>query len=110
MSTSQIFKSKVPNETLFIFLNEVCIKNEKCYVFNNNSYKKAIFMGLIDNFLNDCKQYYHLSKQKYLEKKMKYNNFTTIIRQICNCNQITYTSKIVYDKSTYDINYYIYFA
>ena len=40
--------------------------------------------------------------------KLTYNSFTTIIRQICKYNQITYTSQIKYDKSTYEIVYYIY--
>jgi hypothetical protein len=50
-----------------------------------------------------------LSKQKYLERKLAYNNFTTILRQICNFCAINYTSVIKYDKSTYNIIYYIYF-
>ena len=107
--TSQIFKNKIPNELLFELLNNCCIKNDKCYIFNNNSYKKAIFNEILPNFLETCRPYYHISKRKYLERKISYNNFTTVLRQICNCNNITYTSKIVYDKSVYDIIYYIYF-
>ena len=45
---------------------------------------------------------------KYLEKKQTYNSFTTIVRQICNFNKLTYTSKIKYNKSSYDIVYIIY--
>ena len=52
--------------------------------------------------------YYHISKRKYLERKLTYNSFITVIRQICNFNKITYTSQLKYDKSTYDITYYIY--
>ena len=63
---------------------------------------------LIDNFINQCTPYYHISKRKYLERKITYNSFITIIRQICNFNKITYTSQIKYDKSEYDILYYIY--
>ena len=62
----------------------------------------------IPEFLEMCKPYYHISKRKYLERKMSYNNFTTIIRQICNFNKIMYTSQIKYDKSNYNIVYYIY--
>ena len=58
--------------------------------------------------MDSCKPFYHISKQKYLERKLTYNNFTTILRQICNFNKINYTSQIKYDKSTYDIIYYIY--
>ena len=68
-----------------------------------------MFNDTISNFIEECKPYYHLSKRIYLERKLTYNSFVTIIRQICNFNKITYTSQIKYDKSTYDIMYYIYF-
>jgi len=109
--SSQIFKKTIPKELLFTLLDIICIKNEKNYIFNKNSFKKGIFDNSIIQFLDDCKEYYHISKQKYIdkEKKVTYNNFTTILRQICNSNKVTYTSKIKYDKSSYDIIYYIYF-
>lgn len=107
MST-QIFKNAIPNELLVNLLNNIANKNDKCYVLNNTCYKKGIFNDVITNFINDCKPYYYLSKRKYLERKLTYNSFMTIVRQICNFNKITYTSQIKYDKSTYDIMYYIY--
>jgi hypothetical protein len=108
MST-QIFKKPIPNENLFTLLDNICVKNEKCYTLNTNSYKKGVFNESIKQFFSDCNQYYHNSKKKYLERKLTYNNFTTVIRQICNFNKIVYTSQIKYDKSKYDIIYYIYF-
>lgn len=107
MST-QIFKNNVPNEIFFSLLDNICMKNEKHYTFNVEAYKKGIFKELIPKFIEECKPYYHLSKKKYLERKLTYNSFTTVMRQICNFNKITYTSQIKYDKSTYDIIYYIY--
>ena len=106
---SQIFKNKIPNELLISLLDEIAVKTEKCFVFNNNSYKKGIFNDTIPIFLEKCKPYYHVSKRIYLERKINYNSFITILRQICNFNKITYTSQIKYDKSKYDIVYYIYF-
>jgi hypothetical protein len=108
MST-QIFKKNVPTESLYSLLDDICLKNDKYYILNNNSYKKGIFNNSITNFIEECKPYYHISKQKYLERKVTYNSFTTILRQICKFNKITHTSQIKYDKSTYDIIYYIYF-
>jgi len=105
----QIFKHSVPNELLIKLLDNIAIKCDKCYVLNNNSYKKGIFNDIIPTFISECIPYYHVSKQNYLERKLTYNSFITIIRQICNLNKITYTSKLKYDKSTYDIIYYIYF-
>jgi hypothetical protein len=107
--TSQIFKNNIPNELLIKLLDDIAIKSDNCYVLNTNSYKKGIFNSSIIQFITECKPYYHLSKRKYLERKLNYNSFVTIIRQICNFNKITYTSQIKYDKSTYDIIYYIYF-
>jgi len=106
---SQIFKTHIPNELLFKLLDDIAVKTEKCYIINNDSYKKGNFNNLIENFINQCTPYYHISKRKYLERKLTYNSFITIIRQICNFNKITYTSHIKYDKSNYDIMYYIYF-
>jgi len=107
--SSQIFKEHIPNEILIKLLDDIAVKSEKCYVINNNSYKKGMFNNIISDFIIKSTPYYHLSKRKYLERKLTYNSFITIIRQICNFNKITYTSQIKYDKSTYDILYYIYF-
>lgn len=107
--TSQIFKNNIPNQIFYEFLDEICLKNGKHYTFNFETYKKGIYKESIPKFIEYCKPFYHISKRKYLEKKLTYNTFTTIIRQICNFNKITYTSKIVYDKSTYNIVYYIYY-
>lgn len=108
MST-QIFKNQIPKTLLFDLLDKICLKNEKHYTLNSGSFKKGIYNEDIQKFLEVCKPYYHISKRKYLEKKITYKSFTTILRQICNHNKITYTSQIKYDKSTYDILYYIYF-
>jgi hypothetical protein len=105
--TSQIFKTQIPNQLLINLLEENAVKSDKCYVINNNVYKKGIFNESIPKFITECRQYYFLSKRKYLDRKLSYNSFITILRQICNFNKITYTSKIKYDKSVYDIEYHI---
>ena len=106
---SQVFKKQVPNELLFTLLENICMKNNNCYVFNTTTFRKGTFNELISNFLNELKPYYHLTKQKYIDRKLTYNSFTTILRQICKFNKIVYTSKIQYDKSVYEIVYYVYF-
>ena len=108
MST-QIFKQNVPIELLFNLLDSICAKNDKHYILNNEAFKRGVFQESIPKFLTDCNPYYHISKRKYLERKSTYNSFITVLRQICNFNNITYTSQIKYDKSNYDIFYYIYF-
>ena len=107
MST-QIFKREIPSKNILNLLESICIKNDKHYFFDSISFKKGVFTEEINKFLEECKPYYHISKRKYLDKKVTYNSFTTVLRQICNSNQIVYTSQIKYDKSNYEIIYYIY--
>ena len=107
--TNQVFKKQIPNDLLFTLLQSLCATHDRYHLFNYDAYKKGIFTSLLSTFIEQCKPYYHLSKQKYVERKLTYNNFITILRQICNFNKITYTSLVKYDKSTYNIIYYIYF-
>ena len=107
MST-QIFKKNIPNILFFNLLDSICLKNDKHYTLTIDSFKKGLYNEAISKFITECTSYYHLSKRRYLEKKLTYNSFTTILRQICNFNQIKYTSQIRYDKSTYSIIYYFY--
>jgi len=108
--TSQIFKHKIPDESLFELMEKICSKNDKHYIFNLDAYKKGIFTEDIQKFIESCRPYYFSSKHKYLDKKISYNSITTILRQVCKFNKIAYTSKIIYDKSSYNIVYYIYFS
>jgi lysyl-tRNA synthetase class I len=108
--SNQTFKKQIPNENFFSLLDNICSKTEKYYIINNDAYKRGVFTNNITAFLEECKPFYHLSKQKYLERKLTYNNFTTVLRQICNFNKIIYTSQIKYDKSSYNIIYHIYHA
>jgi hypothetical protein len=105
----QIFKQNIPNNLIFDLFEVICLKNKKYYTFNVESYKKGVYKEIIQQFIEKCRPYYHISKRKYLDRKLTYNSFTTILRQICNSNKIIYTTKIKYDKSVYNILYYIYF-
>lgn len=104
---SQLFKQIVPIDILFNFLNEICEIEHNYYKFNSDAYKRAVLKDSISSFLETIKPCYHQAKQHYLERKVNYNNFVTIIRQLCNLHSIGYTSKINYSKSKYEIIYYI---
>ena len=108
--TKQIFKSYVPNEIFFSFLEKICLKTEKYYLIDMNAYRKMIFYNHHLEFFNSIKEYYHASKQFYLDRKVTYNSFTTIIRQLCKSNNIMFTSQIKYNESKYNIDYLIYFS
>lgn len=107
MST-QIFRKVVPNHLLFVLFDKICLKTDKYYLIDINAYRKMIFYGLHTELCETLKEYYHLSKQFYLERKMTYNSFTNIIRQICKANNIMFTSQIKYNESKYNIDYFIY--
>ena len=105
--TNQLFKKIIPNNILTDLLDEICEKKEEYYILNRIAYKKAEYYNLIDNLTNTLKDYYHTSKQFYLTRKIDYNYFLTIIRQLCNSLNFEYKSKIEYHKSIYHITYFI---
>lgn len=108
MTTSQIFKTQIPNEKIFDLFDKICIKINNYYIFDDNSFKVGLYHKYIQHFLEDCKPYYYISKRKYLERTISNATFSTIIRQICNHNKIKYNNQIKYNKSQYDIIYFIY--
>jgi hypothetical protein len=100
----QIFKKNIPFNILNDFLKS---STDDYHTFNKDSYKKSCINGSINVFINSLQEYYHHSKQYYLTRKMSYKNLVTILRHVCNNLKITYTSKILYEKSNYEIVYYI---
>ena len=106
---SQIFKQSVPREIMLDLLDTICIKNDKHYILNKISYKKGEYLQLFTSFYELLLPFYYISKQFYINRKQNYSSFLTVIRQLCRVNNISYTSKIIYNKSSYDIVYYIYY-
>ena len=106
-----IMKNNFDIEILTDFLQNTSLYNneKKCFVFNNESYKKGQLNNNIGNFLLLVKDYYIKSKQIYLERTMNYKRFLTILRQICKSQNIHIENKINYAKSTYEIIYFIYY-
>jgi len=106
--SKQIFKCTPSLERLYQLLQEVCEKkDDEFYIIDKCSYKKAVFNNLISPFIEDLAPCYHLSKKNYVERKMTFNSFITIVRQICNYHGVEYDTKINYDKSKYDILYFV---
>jgi hypothetical protein len=106
--SNQIFKTPIPNEIIFLFLQMNCIKNGNCFIFNTISFKKGLYNESIKAFLEECDKHYHFSKKKYLDINSNYAKFITVLRQICKCNELKYASQIKYERSAYEIIYYIY--
>ena len=112
-----IFNKDFSSEILFKFLNNFCNIENNYYIIDNNCYKKYLYYNninninnnknIIDNFINEIKPYYKNHKKFYIERELNYNNLMTIIRQICKYKKIPYRNYIKYDKSKYEIIYYI---
>ncbi len=106
---SQIIKSHLDKKILYDFLIKFCTIDKKYLIFSKTAFKKSKMSSDLTDFIETIKPYYYKSKQKYLTRELNYKNFITILRQLCNYLKIPYTSKICYQKSKYEIIYYINF-
>jgi len=107
--SKQIFRKSVPSSLLFTILDQVCLKTDKYYLIDTNAYRKFMYNNLHNKLADDLADYYHISKQFYVQRKMTYNSFTNVVRQICKSANIMYTSQIKYNESKYSIDYLVYF-
>ncbi len=103
---NQIIKIKVD------FFNEFIISIgtvENNYVMIDETiFKKAEYNNLIRPFFDRLIPHYHKSKQFYLTREINFSSFITVIRQICKSNDVQYSSKLKYSKSSHYIEYYFY--
>lgn len=107
--SSNILKDKIPMSILLNLLEEYCfIKNEKYYILDLDTYKKIVLEEKIESFLENIVPYYKKSKLNYVTRPMKYVYFLTLVRHICNSNNVQYTSNIYYNRSKHYIKYIIY--
>ena len=106
--SKQIFKKLVPTTVLYELFDQICLKTEKCYLVDQNAFKKFMYYKLNESFCELLRDYYHVSKHFYLTRAMTYNSFTSIVRQICKSNGVMFTSQIKYNESKYTIEYLVY--
>ena len=55
--SSQIFKNNIPNNIFFELIDSICLKNEKHFTFNFESFKKGMYKEIISNFIEYCKPF-----------------------------------------------------
>lgn len=108
--SKQIFVKPVPQDLIYDLLDKVATKTDKYYIMDIDTYKRVKFYELHKDFISTMASYYHLSKKFYVERPLTYTTFVNIIRQVCRSNKVTFTSKIKYNDSTYNIEYYIYLS
>ena len=104
----KIFKKQIPITILYNLLDKVesCEKNQ--YIIDKPFFKRLT--PFMKDFLEECKSYYFDSQKKYITKTpFIYKSFLTVVRQICNNNDIPFYYKIKFLHSKYEIIYYINF-
>lgn len=108
MRNNQIFKQAVSNEVFFNFLKENCTStHNNFFIFDIDAFKKAKFHGRIQAFCTNLYDFYYPVKHEYISRDNNFTRFMTIIRQICNYNNIPFTTRIKYANNTYYITYFI---
>lgn len=104
----KIFKNKIPINILYGLLNKVELSEKNQYIIDKPFFKKL--SPFLKDFLEECKNYYFESQKKYITKTpFIYKSFLTVVRQICNNNDVPFYYKIKFLHSNYEIIYYINF-
>lgn len=106
---SQLFKNPYPAEKLKEYILKLCEHvDDSSYIFSKACFKRAQMTGLAAEFITDVCPYYHKSKQKYADvSAINYKLVANVLRQLCKFHNIHMESKIRYDKSSYEIEYFI---
>lgn len=104
----QIFRKQVPMELLMNLLEKICLKTDKYFLIDINAFKILKYNHYEEEFCKELLEYYHASKTHYITREFTYKSFTNMVRQICRSNAVMYSSKIKFEKSEYNIDYYIY--
>jgi hypothetical protein len=102
-----IFRKAVPNEWLFELLEKVCLKTDKYYCFDNNSYRIMRFHKYDDEFCEKIMDCYHVSRRFYITRPRTMVSFSNIIRQICKRNKIPITHEVKYLEGSYLLQYFV---
>lgn len=106
----QLFRKQVPIELLMSLLDKICLKTDKYYLVDANAFKVLLYNNYQEEFCKTMLEYYHSSKAYYVNREFTYKSFATVIRQICKSNDVMYGSKMKYEKSLYNIDYFVYFT
>jgi hypothetical protein len=106
--SSQTFRRPIPVKLLFDLFDQICLKTDKYYLVDMNSYKKMMYLQLHIPFIEDIVDYYHAAKQFYVRREMSYNSFVNIVRQACVINGLTREKQVRYTNSKYTVEYLLY--
>lgn len=101
MSKNQIIKSYVLDFVFFIKDNFIFENNY--YLFNILVFKKLLYEEKIYTFLKKLENYYYKNKYFYITRNpITYNQFNTVLKQICKKNNIQISIIKKYIRSKYN--------
>jgi hypothetical protein len=106
---TDILKRPMDHCILMDFLSKVSSLHKNEFLINYDTLKRSKYSDneLLNSFLEEIRPYYYLSKRTYIDEPVTYRRFLTIIRQICNYNNIPYRSTLKYEHSKQKIEYYV---
>ena len=106
---SQNIKSSLKKETIIKIIKDITSydENKKVYIFSNVEYKRMCYHDKANEIIQILRPHYYESKQFYLDRKLTFKSFFSLLRQICKFNGIYVTSRVVYNRSEYTIIYTI---
>ena len=107
---SQIFKTIIEKDIITNFIKNISLNNGNHLEISKYCFKKIQLLNnnTIKDFYDTIINNYYDAKKKYITCQLTYNSFMTVIRQLCKMHNIHFISKIIYNKSSYEIVYYIY--
>ena len=77
------------------------------YVFSMAAFKRSEMFDHTTIFCHYLEECYYDSKKFYVQRRMTYKNFITVIRQVCKVWDLDYTTQTRYYKSSYEMVYII---
>ena len=103
----RLFKTEVPKDPIIQFIKDNFILENNVYFLDHMIFRKLMFEGIITSFIESIQTLYHKSKQHYVTDVTTYKMFLTVLRQLLNYHNITFTKDIKYANNTYNIIYFI---
>ena len=106
--SSQLFIELVPWNIVQKLLILICpiITLDRVFMVDTNAFKKMIFLGYHHTFLETLKNYYHIEKHFYLTRRLTYNSFTTILRQLCKSHNISFRTELKFEHTYHNMVYF----
>ena len=106
---SQIFYKDISSNILYELLDNISDDDQpdNSYRIDRIIFRQLQYNNLIEPFYIRLKEYYYNCKRFYIERLVTYKHFLTIIRHICQYNNIKIVKRVIYCNSKYAIQYFI---